>query len=31
MYSMYSVLSVQPYDIMDSALIEYDVRVQLVA
>jgi hypothetical protein len=31
MSSMYSVLLVQPYDIMGSALIEYDVSVQLVA
>jgi hypothetical protein len=28
MYSMYSVLPVQPYDTMGSVLIENDVRVQ---
>jgi hypothetical protein len=27
MYSMYSVLPVQPYDTMGSVSIEYDVRV----
>jgi hypothetical protein len=31
MSSVYSVLPVQPYDIMGSVLIENDVRVQLVA
>jgi hypothetical protein len=31
MSSMFRVLPVQPYDIMGSVLIEYDVRVQLVA
>jgi hypothetical protein len=28
MYSMCSILPVQPYDTMGSVLIEYDVRVQ---
>jgi hypothetical protein len=31
MSSVYRVLHVQPYDIMGSVLIEYNVRVQLVA
>jgi hypothetical protein len=31
MSSVYRVLPVQPYDIMGSVLIEYNVRVQLVA
>jgi hypothetical protein len=31
MSSMFRVLPVQSYDIMGSVLIEYDVRVQLVA
>jgi hypothetical protein len=31
MSSVFRVLPVQPYDTMGSVLIEYDVRVQLVA